>query len=326
MTLLSKLKSQKEVSILLILIGISLLFELLGWFVVGQSFLLNPQRLFLMILQVAVIGTIAIGVTQVIITSGIDLSSGSLVALTAVIASSLAQAPTARRVMYENLDLPFFFPLLAGLSVGAICGFINGFLVAKMKIPSFIATLGMMVAARGMAQFYTQGKPVSMLKNDYLFWGSGIMPVVVYLVMGLLAHILLSHTRYGKYVYAIGGNENAAIVSGINVVSYKIRVYTYAGILSGLAGIILSARVNSGQAGMGMSFELDAIAAAVIGGTSLSGGIGRIPGTIIGSLVLGVIKSGFSFLRVDAYIQEIIKGAIIVGAVVLDVMRNKAKN
>ena len=149
------------------------------------------------------------------------------------------------------------------------------------------------------------------------------MPVFIYLLFAAIAYILLRKTRYGKYIYAIGGNETAAVVSGINVVKYKILVYTFAGALAGLAGVVLSARVNSGQASMGVSFELDAIASAVIGGTSLSGGIGSIPGTLIGSLVLGLVQSGFTFLRINAYIQEIIKGLIIIGAVVMDMMRTK---
>lgn len=316
----------KELSILLILLGIALLFEILGWFVVGQSFLASPQRLFLMILQVSVVGLIAIGVTQVIITGGIDLSSGSVVALVAIIAASFAQSPEAKRPVFESLlGLPAIVPIAIGLAVGAACGFINGFLIAKTKIPPFIATLGMMVSARGLAQFYTQGKPVSMLTESYTFLGAGVMPVIIYLFMALIAHILLANTRYGKFTYAIGGNVTAARVSGINVERALIKVYTFAGFLSGLAGIVLTARVNSGQASMGVQFELDAIASAVIGGTSLSGGVGRIPGTIIGALVLGVVKSGFTFLGVNAYIQEIIKGLIIIGAVVMDMMRNKAK-
>ena len=316
----------KELSILLILLGIAVLFEVLGWFIVRQSFLASPQRLFLMILQVSVVGLIAIGVTQVIITGGIDLSSGSVVALVAIIAASFAQSPEAKRPVFESLlGLPAIIPVLIGLGVGAACGFINGFLIAKTKIPPFIATLGMMVSARGLAQFYTQGKPVSMLTESYTFLGSGVMPVLIYLFMALEAHSLLTKTRYGKYTYAIGGNASAARVSGINVEKALIKVYTFAGFLSGLAGIVLTARVNSGQASMGVQFELDAIASAVIGGTSLSGGVGRIPGTIIGALVLGVVKSGFTFFGVNAYIQEIIKGLIIIGAVVMDMMRNKKR-
>ena len=319
-------RKPKELSIFLILLAIALLFEVLGWFFVGQSFLGSPQRLFLMILQVSVVGLIAVGVTQVIITGGIDLSSGSVVALVAVVAASFAQSEEARRPVFESLlGLPAIVPILVGLAVGSLCGFINGVLISKTKIPPFIATLGMMVSARGMAQFYTEGKPVSMLSESYTFWGSGAMPVVIYLVMALIAHILLTNTRYGKFTYAIGGNEVAAKVSGINVDKALIKIYTFAGFLSGMAGIVLSARVNSGQASMGVQFELDAIASAVIGGTSLSGGIGRIPGAIIGALVLGVVKSGFTFLGVNAYVQEIIKGLIIIGAVVLDMMRNKKR-
>ncbi|WP_319558869.1 ABC transporter permease [Marispirochaeta sp.] len=321
--------SVSKFSILIILIGIALLFEALGWFIVGRSFLLNPQRLFLMILQVSVIGIIAIGVTQIIIAGGIDLSSGSVVALVAVVAASFAQAENATRPVFENmLGIPVCFPVLIGLTVGALCGLINGILIAKTKIPPFIATLGMMVSARGMAQLYTEGKPVSMLTDSFNFIGNGpggIMPVIIYLCMAAVVYYLLTQTRYGKYVYAIGGNEIAARVSGVNVERYKIAIYTFAGFLSGLAGIVLAARINSGQSGMGVSFELDAIAAAVIGGASLSGGLGTIPGTIVGSLVLGIVQSGFTFLRVNAYIQEIIKGMIIVGAVVMDVMRNKQK-
>ncbi len=321
---LSALLKSKQFSILLILVGIAILFEVIGWFVVGQSFLLNPQRLFLMVLQISVIGIVALGVTHVIITGGIDLSSGSIVALVAVVATSFAQAHNATRPVYPSLvGLPAIIPILVGLAIGTLCGYINGFLVAKTKIPPFIATLGMMVSARGMAQFYTAGKPVSMLTDSYNYIGSGFIPVLIYLLLAVVAHIMLKHTRYGKYTYAIGGNETAAKVSGISTSKYIIMIYTFAGFLAGLAGVVLTARVNSGQASMGNLFELDAIASAVIGGTSLSGGIGYIPGTIIGSMVLGVVKSGFTYLRVNAYIQEIIKGLIIIVAVVMDVMKNK---
>src|SRR5205823_2084865 len=231
-----------EASILLVLIGLALTFELLGWILVRQSFLLNEQRLVVMILQVSVIGIIAVGVTQVIITGGIDLSSGSVVAVTAMVAASLAQSSDAVRAVYPSLtDLPVLVPVMAGLAVGAAAGVLNGTLIA-----------------------------------------------------------------------------------GINVAGHLIVVYTIAGALSGLAGIVTSARAVSGQAGMGMMYELDAIAAAVIGGASLSGGIGRITGTVIGTLILGVVTSGFTFLRIDAYYQEIVKGAIIVAAVIADQYRHRA--
>jgi inositol transport system permease protein len=312
-------------SILMVLIGLALAFELLGWILVRQSFLLNEQRLVIMILQVSVIGIIAVGVTQVIITAGIDLSSGSVVAVTAMVAASLAQSSEAVRAVYPALtDLPVLVPVIAGLAVGAAAGLLNGTLIAYTSIPPFIATLGVMVSARGIAKWYTHGQPVSMLNDAYADIGSGVVPVVIFLGTALLFHIALRYTRYGKFTYAIGANPQAARISGINVARHLIVVYTIAGTLSGLAGIVTSARAVSGQAGMGMMYELDAIAAAVIGGASLSGGIGRITGTVIGTLILGVVTSGFTFLRIDAYYQEIVKGAIIVAAVIADQYRHRA--
>jgi inositol transport system permease protein len=312
--------------ILMVLLGLALAFELLGWIFVRQSFLLNQQRLVVMILQVSVIGIIAVGVTQVIISGGIDLSSGSVVALTAMVAASLAQSSDAVRAVYPSLiDLPVLVPVVAGLAVGAAAGLLNGTLVAWTSIPPFIATLGVMVTARGIAKWYTRGQPVSMLTDGYADIGSGAVPVMIFLGTALVFHFALRYTRYGKFTYAIGANPQAARVSGINVARHLIVVYTIAGTLSGLAGIVTSARAVSGQAGMGMMYELDAIAAAVIGGASLSGGIGRITGTVIGTLILGVVTSGFTFLRIDAYYQEIVKGAIIVVAVIADQYRQRTR-
>jgi len=272
-----------------------------------------------------VIGIIAVGVTQVIITGGIDLSSGSVVAVTAMVAASLAQSSDAVRAVYPSLtDLPVLVPVMAGLAVGAAAGVLNGTLIAYTSIPPFIATLGVMVSARGIAKWYTHGQPVSMLTDAYADIGGGAVPVMIFLAAALIFHIALRYTRYGKFTYAIGANPQAARISGINVAGHLIVVYTIAGTLSGLAGIVTSARAVSGQAGMGMMYELDAIAAAVIGGASLSGGIGRITGTVIGTLILGVVTSGFTFLRIDAYYQEIVKGAIIVAAVIADQYRHRA--
>jgi len=316
-----------EASILMVLVGLALAFELLGWIFVQQSFLLNEQRLVVMILQVSVIGIIAIGVTQVIITGGIDLSSGSVVALTAMVAASLAQAGDAVRPVYPALiDLPVIVPVAAGVAVGAAAGLLNGTLIARTAIPPFIATLGVMVSARGLAKWYTRGQPVSMLTDAYADIGSGAVPVIIFLATAVIFHVALRYTRYGKFTYAIGANPQAARVAGINVPRHLTLVYTIAGILSGLAGIVTSARAESGQAGMGMMYELDAIAAAVIGGASLSGGIGRITGTVIGTLILGVVTSGFTFLRIDAYYQEIVKGGIIVAAVIADQYRRRTRD
>ncbi|MEH3022304.1 MAG: ABC transporter permease [Pseudomonas oryzihabitans] len=315
-----------ELGILLVLLGIGLAFEAFGWVLRDQSFLMNSQRLVLMILQVSIIGLLAIAVTQVIITTGIDLSSGSVLALSAMVAASLAQTSDFGRAVFPSLtDLPVWVPVMAGLGVGLLAGAINGSIIAVTGIPPFIATLGMMVSARGLARYYTEGQPISMLSDSYTAIGSGAMPVIIFLVVAVIFHIALRYTKYGKYTYAIGGNMQAARISGINVKKHLIIVYSIAGLLAGLAGVVASARAATGQAGMGMSYELDAIAAAVIGGTSLAGGVGRITGTVIGALILGTMASGFTFLGVDAYVQDIIKGLIIVVAVVIDQYRNKRK-
>ncbi len=322
----SKRRIPPEFNIFLVLVGIALVYEILGWIFIGQSFLMNSQRLTIMILQVAVIGIIAVGVTQVIITGGIDLSSGSVVGVTAMIAASVAQASTWPRALYPALtDLPAIVPIGLGLCIGLLAGLINGWLIAKTKIPPFIATLGMMVSARGLSKWYTKGQPVSGLTDQFNFIGTGIWPVIVFLAVALIFHIALRYTRYGKFTYAIGANVQAARVSGINVEAHLIKVYAIAGMLAGLAGVVTAARAQTAQAGMGVMYELDAIAATVIGGTSLAGGVGRITGTVIGTVILGVMTSGFTFLRVDAYYQEIVKGMIIVAAVVVDVYRQKKR-
>ena len=313
-----------EARILLILTAIALGFEVIGWSVRGDSFLFNGQRLLVMVLQVAIVGLLALGVTQVIITGGIDLSSGSVVALSAMIAASLAQSSDNTRAVFPALtDLPFIVPLLAGIATGVLTGAINGTLVAFTAIPPFIATLGMMVTARGLARYYTRGQPISLLSDQYTWIGEGAVPVVVFIGAAVVFHVALRYTRYGKFTYAIGANPHAARVSGVDVRRHLVLVYTIAGCLSGLGGVVTSARAASGQAGMGMSYELDAIAASVIGGTSLSGGIGRISGTVIGTIILGVITSGFTFIGFDAYIQDIVKGGVIVLAVVVDQYRQR---
>jgi len=325
-----KKRIPQEVNILFILIGIAIMFEVLGWLFVGQSFLMNISRLQIIVLQVSVIGIIAIGVTMVIITGGIDLSSGSLIAMSGMIAATFAQSSQWPRVISPSLtDLPFFVPLLVGLAVAGAAGLVNGLLIAKTKIPPFIATLGMMVSARGVARWYTDGSPVSGFTPDFIMIGNGLgrwMPVVIFIAMAIVFHIVMRYTRFGKFTYAIGANPQAARVSGINIDRHLIVLYMIAGLLTGLAAMVTISRIQTAQAGMGLGYELDAIAASVIGGVSLAGGRGRIAGTGIGTLILGVMMSGFTFLRVDAYYQDIIKGAIIVLAVVVDQQRqNKRK-
>ena len=323
----SQFRLPTEINILLVLVGIALVFEVLGWVVIGQSFLGNIARLKIMILQVSVIGIIAVGVTQVIISDGIDLSSGSIVGAVAMVSMSFAQSSDYARAVYPSLtDLPVIVPVAIGLAVGALAGSVNGMLIAYTKIPPFIATLGMMVTARGFAKWYTKGQPISFPTKAFASLGSGMMPVVIFIIVAVVFYIAMKYTRYGKFSYAIGANRTAARVSGINVEKQLVKIYVVAGTLSALAAIVVAARGQTAQAGMGMMYELDAIAMTVIGGTSLSGGRGSIIGTAIGMIIFGVIISGFTFLRIDAYYQEMMKGVIIIAAVVADTYRQKRRS
>ncbi|GMQ63991.1 ABC transporter permease [Vallitalea maricola] len=309
--------------------------------VIMMSFLspvfLTSKNLFNVVRQISVIGLISLGVTLVIISKGIDLSSGSILAVAAVVAASLGQRGDWQAKMFPNLpEMNVIVPIVAALLVGLIAGIINGTLIAKTGIPPFIATLGMMVSARGFAQIYSNGRPVSTLTDAYQWFGQeyvfsiggfrGIpVPVIIYIIMVIFTFVMLNHTRFGKNIFAIGGNVHAAEVSGINVDRNLIKIYAYAGLLAGLAGFVLSARVNTGQPGMGVSYELDAIAATTIGGTSHSGGIGTIWGAVVGALILGILNNGLNLLGVSGYYQQVLKGVIIVGAVVIDMRKNKKK-
>ena len=310
--------------------GIFLIFAVM---VLGASLLspafLSSTNLINIVRQMSVVGLIALGVTGIIVSAGIDLSSGSVVGLTAVVAASLAQSPDNTSAFYPGLHLPLIVPVAAACLVGALVGLINGTLVAKTRIPPFIATLGTFTAIRGAANLYTGGRPISDLTDNYDFIGQGDVfgvpvPIIILVVMAVLTHILYAHTKFGKYIYAIGGNEQAARVSGINAARYKMLIYVYASFLAGLAGVVVSSRIGSGQPGLGVGYELDAIAAAVIGGTSLSaGGIGTVAGTIIGALIIGVLNNTLDLMNVSAFWQQIVKGCIIVGAVILDQLKNR---
>lgn len=310
--------------ILLIFVGICILLSFLT-LSNGVSIFLKFRNIVNVLRQSSVIGIIALGVTFVIITGGIDLSSGSLVAMVGVISALLAR---------ESMGLPIIVPIVAGIAVGFLAGSISGVLHAKAKIPPFIATLGMMTVARGVAFLITKGRPVDNLSEAFQVIGQGSIlnfgqnffipfPVLIFAAMAIIANFLLSNTRFGKFTYAIGGNEQAAYICGVNVDRHKILVYGFAGLLSAVASIVLTSRVSSGQPSAGVSYELDAIASAVIGGTSLSGGIGTIGGTIIGTLIIAVMNNGLDLLGVSSYWQQILKGIIIVTAVVIDTMRHR---
>ncbi|MCP4073076.1 MAG: ABC transporter permease [Hyphomicrobiales bacterium] len=317
-----------ELNALIGLIGIAIIFEILGWAIRDQSFFGSLTRLKIMILQVSIIGIIAVGVTQVIITGGIDLSSGSIVGAAAMISMSFAQIGTYPKAVFIDLgwvDLPIIIPIAIGLGCGLLAGLINGILIAYTKIPPFIATLGMMVSARGVAKWWTKGKPVSFPTDEFAAIGQGMTPVIIFLCVAVLFYLILRYTVYGKHTYAIGSNQDAARMSGINVERHLVLVYTIAGTLAGLAAMVLAARGLTAQSGMGVMYELDAIAMTVIGGVSLAGGRGSVIGTAIGMLIFGVIISGFTFIRLDAFYQEMIKGGIIVAAVVADVYRQRRR-
>ena len=309
------------------IIGILILFVLLLSILTGGTFL-QPQNLINVIRQVSAIGIIATGMTFVIIINGIDLSVGSIVAVSAVVSTSLAQSPEASVIMYPGLQLPVIVSVLAGLAVGALLGLVNGSLVAGFRIAPFIATLGMMTAARGMALIYSNGRPISRLQPGFNWIGQGDLlfipvPIWILAIVAVAAHIVLNFTRFGRHTYAIGGNEQAARVSGINLNRIKVGIFTLSGLLAGLAGIMLAARIGSGNPQLGTGIELDAIASAVIGGTSFNGGVGTIWGTIVGALIIGVINNGMDLLNISPFMQQVVKGTIIVLAIIIDERKNR---
>lgn len=262
--------------------------------------------------QTSINAIIAVGLTFVIITAGIDLSVGSILAFSGVVLASVL-----------NAGMPIPIAMLTGLGVGLLCGIVNGLLISYGRLPPFISTLGLMSVARGAALLYTNGRPISGFPNSFRYLATGEilnipMPVFIMVIVYLIAHFLLTRTVFGRYTYAIGGNEEAATVSGVNVKFYKTMVYGLCGLLSGLAAIILTARLNSAQPIAGFMYELDAIAATVIGGTSLMGGVGRLSGTLIGALIMGVIRNGLNLLGVSSFVQQTVIGSVIILAVLID--------
>lgn len=266
--------------------------------------------------QTSVNAIIAVGMTLVILTAGIDLSVGSVLALCGAFAASLIA-----------LEVPVMVAVPTALLAGAALGGISGIIIAKGKVQAFIATLVTMTLLRGVTMVYTDGRPISTGFNDtadaFAWFGTGYalgipVPVWMMVVVFAAAWYLLNHTRFGRYIYAMGGNESAARLSGINVDRVKIGVYAICGLLSALAGIIVTSRLSSAQPTAGMGYELDAIAAVVLGGTSLMGGKGRIMGTLIGALIIGFLNNALNLLDVTSYYQMIAKAAVILLAVLVD--------
>lgn len=280
---------------------------------VATPYFFTAQNLLIVLRQVSINGILAIGVTFVIIAGGIDLSLGSVIALTGVIAASFAHPNT------YPLVVPLLLAILSGVAIGAI----NGLTITIGRVAPFIVTLGMMTIARGLALVFSNGRPVTNLSPSFNFIGGGDIlhipvPILLFVSVIIISSVILKYTRIGRYIYAVGGNENAAKASGILVSRVKLFAYIMCSGLAALAGIVLAARINTGQPNAGIAYELDAIAAVVIGGTSLLGGRGSIAGTVTGVLIIGVINNGLDLLNVSSYYQQIIKGVIIVGAVLLD--------
>lgn len=271
------------------------------------------QNMTIVLRQVSINGVLAIGVTFVIITGGIDLSLGSVVALAGVVAALFAHPGE------YALIVPLALAILMGVGIGGL----NGLAITKGKVAPFIVTLGMMTIARGLALVISDGRPVTNLSDSFNAIGGGNVmgipiPILIFVSVIVSASILLNQTRIGRYMFAVGGNEKAAYASGIRVNRVKVIAYMICSGLAGLAGIILASRITTGQPNAGVAYELDAIAAVVIGGTSLSGGTGSIGGTVLGVLLIGVINNGLDLLNVSSYYQQIIKGVIIIAAVLID--------
>lgn len=291
---------------------------------------LSATNLFNVLTQSSIFGIMALGMTLVITSKGIDLSVGSVLALSGVVAASLAQVATATTVYYPGLtDLPVIIPIVAALVIGGFAGAINGSLIAYTGIPAFIATLGMMTIARGATLLYTGGKPVSQFTDSMMFIGSKIgivpVPVLVYALMIAVTWVLLGYTSFGKNIYAIGGNVKAAEISGVNVKKNLVMIYAFMGLCSAVAALVFAGRVGTVHPGAATGYELTAIAATTIGGTSHYGGIGTIWGAVIGALVLGVLRNGMTLLGIHAYWQQIVEGAIIIVAVIFDMRKNARK-
>jgi ribose/xylose/arabinose/galactoside ABC-type transport system permease subunit len=268
--------------------------------------------------QMSILALLSLGQTFAILSGGIDLSVGSLLALVSVVCAQ------------QMKDFGLVEGMVAGVAAGGIAGLINGVIIARARVPAFIVTLGMLVAARGAALTLSGGLPIAGLPREFLVLGAGYVgpfpiPTVIAVVAFVLAHLVLSRTRFGRYVYAMGSNEEAAVLSGINVPNYKMLVYITSGVFAGVAGVILTARVISGQPTLGEVQELYSIAAVVIGGGRISGGVGGVGTTLMGVLVLGILGNGLNLVQVSSYIQNIIIGAIIVGAVYVDLARERRR-
>jgi len=307
------------------------LIVLVAAFTIAEPRFFSTVNLFNVLRQVSIYGLLAVGMTFVILTAGIDLSVGSLLAFAGLAAAAVAKGGLANRftvgVEQEAAGYGWGLALLAAIAIGLAGGLIQGTAITRLKVPPFVVTLGGMSVFRGAALLFAGGGPISGFPHDYAWWGQGRIgpdwfpmpvPVIVFAFFAVVAHVVLRYTRYGRNVYAVGGNPEAARLSGLNVPWLIASVYVIIGFFAGLGGFVLSARLNSAEAVAGLQYELTVIASVVIGGTSLFGGIGTIFGTVVGTILIGVLLNGLVLMNVSSYIQQIIIGVIIVLAVAFD--------
>lgn len=288
----------------------------------------SKDNFWLILRQVSVNTCLSVGMTLVILTGGIDLSVGSILALSGAIMAGLLKNGLELPAFNLFISFSLFGAVIAGLITGSFLGFFNGFMITRFRIPPFVATLAMLTIARGLTELWTGGAAITGLGQTFGYLGTGWflgVPVQVWACAAIvvIVMILLKKTRFGRYVYAVGGNERAAILSGLNVNKIKLLVYTMAGALSAMGGLIVTSKLNSATPTAGDGYELDSIAAVVIGGTSLSGGKGSVLGTILGALIIGVLNSGLIILQVPPFWQKVIKGFVILLAVAIDKLNTK---
>ncbi|QQM33161.1 ABC transporter permease (plasmid) [Martelella lutilitoris] len=310
----------------------TLVLLIIGFGLANQAFFSVNNGL-TVLLQTSVIGLLGIGMTMVIITGGIDLSVGSVLALSGVITAMSVKA-----------GLPVAPAMLVGVTAGALCGAFNGFVITRLRIPPFVATLGMMLIARGLALQLTGARPISQLGEAFGVLGNGALfrivemqpngfpkvifpgipyPAILMFAMAIAAAYLLNRRQIGRHIYATGSNEEAARLSGVRTNHTKLFAYTMSGALAGVAGNVLMSRLVTAQPSEGVMYELDAIAAAVIGGASLSGGVGTISGTMIGAFIIGILRNGLNMAGVSAFIQQIVIGFVVISAVWIDHVRSR---
>ena len=301
-----------------IIIALLAMFIFLTVFPTTRSTFLTPKNMFNILRQNASNLFLATGMTMVIILGGIDLSVGSVIALSGVVAAGCV----------VNFGLPEAVGFIAAIAVGAAVGLFNGFIICKTDIPPFIVTLASMNITKGIALVLTGGAPIHCMTDAFKFPGAGYVgpvptPVILMVVIFVIAALMINKTQLGRHIYAVGGNVQAAKFSGISVQKVKFIVYAYTGVMAGIAGVVIASRLYSGQPTAGDGAEMDAIASVVVGGTSMSGGSGRIGGTLIGVLIIGVLNNGLNLMGVDSNFQYIVKGLVILLAVYVDFLRNK---